>query len=234
MEEDHSFLQRLAPLPLALISCDVSPLAVYNLPCNVSFVGIKTSLATGPESLSVSLPWLSTDTIMYVQWNPDSGDILPLQLHLDSLSVPPQVVINHTVINDLDELYEYSDSQLSSTLDKADSMISQIEVTTETTLTDYLAYASSRLSAFNFILFCIALRCIHSLVGRRPADKSTALFLESSPLESATHVVSKPSHSNTVCKRCDKPVKQDHQNTKIQKFVEATIKKEQDLADKPR
>ena len=88
---------------------------------------------------TVSLPLFSTDTIMYVQWYPDSSDIVPLQLHLDSLSVPPPVVINHTVINDLDEFYEYYDSQLSTTLDKADGMISQIEVTTETTWTDYLA-----------------------------------------------------------------------------------------------
>ena len=78
-----------------------------------------------------------------------------------ALSVPPPVVINNTLINGLDELYEYYDSQLSSTLDKADSMISQIEFTTETTWTDYLAYASCGLSAFNFIIFCIVL---HSAV----------------------------------------------------------------------
>ena len=32
---------------------DISPLAVYNFPCNVSFVGMKTSLATCPEQLSL-------------------------------------------------------------------------------------------------------------------------------------------------------------------------------------
>ena len=164
---------------------------------------------------------------MYVQWNPDSGDIVPLQLHLESLLVPPLVVINHTVINDIDELYEYYDSQLSSTLDKADSMISQIEVTTEITWTDYLAYASCGLSAFNFIIFCVAFRCFHSLVRRRLADKSTALFLESPPPESAKLVVSKPSHSHRVCKRCNKPVKRGHQNTK-------TIQKTHGPEDKPR
>ena len=214
---------------------DVPPLAVYSFPCNVSFVGMKTSLATCPETLTVSLPLFSADTIMYVQWNPDLGDIVPLQLHLESLSVPPPVVINHTVINDLDELYEYYDNQLSSTLDKADSMISQIEVTTETTWTDYLAYASFGLSAFNFIMFCVAFRCIHSLVRRRLADKSTALFLESPPHESAKPVVSRPPHSHRVCKRCDKPVKQGHQNTKqIQKSVVPMVKKTQDPEDKPR
>ena len=67
---------------------DVSPLAVYNFPCNVSFVGMKTSLATCPETLTVSLPLFSTDTIMYVQWNPDSGNFVPLQFHFDSLFLP--------------------------------------------------------------------------------------------------------------------------------------------------
>ena len=195
---------------------------MYNFPCNDSFVGMKTSLATCPETLAVSLSLFSTDTIMYVQCNPDSGDIVPLQLQLESLSVPPPVVINHTVINVLDELYEYYDSQLSSTLNKSDSMISQIEDTTEITWTDYLAYASCGLSAFNFIIFCVAYRCFHSLVRRRLADKSTALFLESPP-----PVVSKPSHSRRVCKRYDKPVKRGHQNTK-------TIQKTHGPEDKPR
>ena len=191
---------------------------------------MKTSLATCPETLTVSLPLSSTDTIIYVQWNPDSGDIVPLQLHLESLSVPSPVGISHTVINYLDELYENYDNQLSSTLDKADSMISQIEVTTETTWTDYLAYASCGLSAFTFIMFCVAFRCILSLVRRRLADKSAALFLESPPSESAKPVVS--SHSRRVSKRCDKPVKQNHRNIKVQTSAEPMVKKTQGPEDK--
>ena len=44
----------------------VSTLAVYNFPCNVSFVGMKASLATCPERLLVSLPVFLTSTITYV------------------------------------------------------------------------------------------------------------------------------------------------------------------------
>ena len=172
----------------------------------------------------------STDAIMYARWNPDSADIVPLQLHPDSLSVPPPVVINDTVINDLVELYKYYDSQLGSTLDKVDSMISQAEVTTETICTDCLAYASCGLSA----MFSVALRYIHSLVRRRLADNSTALFLEPLPRESTKPLVSKPSHSHRVCKRCYKPVKQGHQNTKIQKSVESIVKTTQGPEDRPR
>ena len=39
---------------------DVSPLAVYNFPCNVSFIGMKTSLGTCPQTLTESLPLFST------------------------------------------------------------------------------------------------------------------------------------------------------------------------------
>ena len=180
---------------------DVTPLAIYNFPCNVSFVGMKTSLATCPESLSVSLPLFSAQSIMYVRWDPDSGDILPLQLHHESLAVPPSVVINHTLINVLDELYQYYDSQLTATLDKADSMIDKIEDTTESTLTEYLAYASCGLSVFNLILFCIVSRCIYSIIGRRLKSKS--------PLtpESSSTIVCTPSQPRKVCGQCAKPVR---------------------------
>ena len=117
----------------------ITPLAIYNFPCNISFAGMKTSLATCPKSLSISLSLFVVYSIVYVQWDPNSNDMSPLQLHHESLSVPPPVVINPTVINEFDELFRYYDSQLSSTIDKADDMVHQIEVTTETTLTEFIA-----------------------------------------------------------------------------------------------
>ena len=154
---------------------DITPLAVYNFPCNVSFVGMKTSLGTCPDTISISLPLFSTNTITYVQWDPDSDDLAPLQLHRESLSIPPPIKINRSVINDLDELYQYYDSQLSSTLEKADSMIDQIEITTETTLTEYMAYAAFALSIFNFIALCIGCHCISRLLGSRSSNKTPEL-----------------------------------------------------------
>ena len=62
----------------------VSTLAVYNFPCDVSFVGMKASVATCPERLVVSLPLFSTSTITYVQWDASSGDLTPLQFHHES------------------------------------------------------------------------------------------------------------------------------------------------------
>ena len=82
---------------------EISPLAVYNFPCNVSVNGTEMSLTTCPERLTVSLPLFYTDTVTYVRWDPKSDDLSSLQLHRKSLSVPPPVKINRSVMNDLDE-----------------------------------------------------------------------------------------------------------------------------------
>ena len=69
----------------------VSTLAVYNFPRNISFVGMKASLATCPERLLVKLPVFSTSMITYVQRDPSSEELTPLQLHHKSLAIPPPV-----------------------------------------------------------------------------------------------------------------------------------------------
>ena len=61
---DRYFLSTTSgTLTLSSGELDVSPLAVYNFPCNVSFIGMKTSLGTCPQRLLVSLPLFSTDMI---------------------------------------------------------------------------------------------------------------------------------------------------------------------------
>ena len=192
---------------------DVTPLAVYNFPCNISFTGMKTSLTTCPESLSISLPMFSEDSIVYVKWDPANGDMDTLQLHHESLSIPPRVVINRTVMNDFDEMFNYYDSQLSSTIEKADDMISQIEVTTETTLTEYIAYVALGLSAINFILCCIVCQCIHKTLQRR-FEKVPERPI---PLQS----VALTPRQHKICKRCEKPkpIDQGHQNQSDRRVV---------------
>ena len=66
-----------------------------------------------------------------------SNVLSALHLHHKSLTTPPPIEINRTVINDFDELFQHYDNQLSSTLKKADNVIEQIEETTESS---YVAY----------------------------------------------------------------------------------------------
>ena len=186
-------------LTLSSGELDVSPLAVYNFPCNVSFIGMKTSLGTCPQRLLVSLPLFSTDMITYVQWDPNSDDLTPLDLHQESPTIQPPIKINRTVIDNFDQLFQRYDGQLSDTLQKADSLIDQIEETTISSYVEYIAFIALGLSVTNFIVFCIVCRCIFRIFGRRAAHTPPP------PLQA-------PVSNNLqrkVCGHCSKPIKND-------------------------
>ena len=77
--------------------------------------------------------------ITYIQWDSSSDDLTPLDLHQESLTIPPPIKINRTGIDNFDALFQGYDGQLSDTLRKADSLIDQIE---ETTISSYVKYLS--------------------------------------------------------------------------------------------
>ena len=155
----------------------VSTLAVYNFPCNVSYVGMKASLATCPERLLVSLPVFSTSTITYVQWDPSSEDLTPLQLHHESLAIPPPVKINRTLINDLDEKFQLYDNQLSAVRRKADSLIYQIEETFDSSYVEYVAFTPLGLSITNFIVFVFFVAVYSDIQFLGPTTALSSLLL---------------------------------------------------------
>ena len=186
-------------LTLSSGELDVSPLAVYNFLCNVSFIRMKRSLGTCPQRLLVSLPLFSTDMITYVQWDPNSDDVTPLDLHQESPTIQPPIKINRTVIDNFDQLFQRYDGQLSDTLQKADSLIDQIEETTISSYVEYIAFIALGLSVTNFIVFCIVCRCIFRIFGRR------ATHTPPPPLQA-------PVSNNLqrkVCGHCSKPIKND-------------------------
>ena len=129
---------------------------------------MKTSLGTCPQRMLESLPLFSTDMITYVQWDPNSDDLTPLDLHQESLTIPPPIKINRTVIDNFDELFQRYDGQLSDTLQKADSLIDQIEETTISSYVEYIAFIALGLSVINFIIFCIVYRCIFRILDVEP------------------------------------------------------------------
>ena len=160
---------------------------------------MKTSLGTCPQRLLVSLPLFSTDMITYVQWDPNSDDLTPLDLHQESLTIPPPIKINRTVIDNFDELFQRYDGQLSDTLQKADSLIDQIEETTISSYVKYIAFIALGLSVINFIVFCIVYRCIFRIFGRRAAHTLPPLL----PAPVSNNLQRK------VCGHCSKPVKNE-------------------------
>ena len=179
----------------------MSTLEVYNFPCYVSFVGMKASLATCPESRLVSLPEFSTSTITYVLWDQSSEDLTLLQLHHESLGIPPPVKINRTLINDLEEKFQLDDNQLSAVRRKAGSLIDQIEETFDSSYVEYVAFTALGLSITNFIVFCVLCRCIFRYSVPRSHD---------SPLQLPPQPLPEPepsSRQHKTCHRCAKPVK---------------------------
>ena len=131
--------------------------------------------------------------------DPKSNDLSPLHLHHKSLTIPPPIKINRTGINNLDELFQLYDSQLSATIKKADGLIDQIEETSETTYTEYIAFTAFGLSIVNFIVFCVICRCIFRILGRGSTNKPPP------PLPAQTS----PHRHHEVCNHCSKPIKKD-------------------------
>lgn len=64
-------------------------------------------------------------------------------------------------------MFKYYYNQFSSAIQKADDIVDQIEVTSESILIEYVAYVPLRLSTLNFILCCIVCQCINKLFQRR-------------------------------------------------------------------
>ena len=201
---DH-FRDRIKLTQINFLNADgllsVSTLAVYNFPCNVSFVGMKASLATCSERRLVSLPVFSTSTITYVQWDPSSEYLTLLQLHHESLAIPPPVKINRTLINDLEEKFQLDDNQLSAVRRKADSLIDQIEETFDSCYVEYVAFTALGLFTTNFIVFCVLCHCIFRYSVPR---------FHNNPLQLPPQPLPEPEPSNCQHKtghRCAKPVK---------------------------
>ena len=145
---------------------DISTLAVYNFPCNVSIDSYEMAPSTCPERLLVSLPMFTITSVSYVQRKPDSSDLTTLPLHHQSRTIPPETKINHSIIKELDDTYRYYDGQLSATLQKVDGLVDQINETAEDSLSVYLTYTALALSVSNSVAMIIACKCIYRVVLR--------------------------------------------------------------------
>ena len=98
-------------------------------------------------------------------------DISPLMLHGGSSSIPSSTVVNRTIIDHFDKLFERFDGQLSGSLDRVNDVISTIQSISETSLAEYLAYAACALSFINLVVFCIAFRSVFRMFRHQPNHK---------------------------------------------------------------
>ena len=90
----------------------MSSLAVYHIPCNHTSEQLPTGFGTCPKYLTISLALFRRKTIKYVPWIPSHASNSTIQLHYKSLSIPPPLKFNKSVINALDKTFHRIDRDL--------------------------------------------------------------------------------------------------------------------------
>ena len=81
--------------------------------------------------------------ITYVQWDPNSDDLTPLDLHQESLTIPPPIKINRTGLIILMSCFSVMMASL------------VIEETTIPSYVKHIAFIALGLSVTSFNIFCI-------------------------------------------------------------------------------
>ena len=132
----------------------LSPLMVYHFPCEVTFPEQQTGLGSCPSRLEITVPIFTPTHINYIPWHTAMDDFT-LQLHYQSLHLPPPSSFNQSTLDSLDQTFHHHDDLLTQALARVKEDIQQIQETSSTTLNDVLTYVAFALAFFNTICFCV-------------------------------------------------------------------------------
>ena len=147
-----------APLTLSSGQLVTTPFTIYHFPCNVSFAGMVTGLGRCPSRISLTVPLFTTYSVQYVPWADATADDMLLQLHHDSLDIPPPTTLNHSVLDELDLTYATLDGEFTTKLAQTDNLIDSIHESITTTTTDAVAYAALSITLLNTVTL-VAILC---------------------------------------------------------------------------
>ena len=140
-------------LPLSTGTIVTSPLAVYNIPCNVSFSTMVTGIGRCPDHLTVSVPFSTANSMQFVPWRAAISNLTTANFNHPVFDIPPPTKLNTTVLSDLDSTMAMLDGELTSSIWNANSQIDSLTTGTATVSTDYIAGMALGLS----ILCCLAI-----------------------------------------------------------------------------
>ena len=143
-------------LPLSTGTIVTSPLAVYNIPCNVSFSTMVTGIGRCPDRLIVSVPFYTANSMQFVPWQTAISNLTTMSFNHPVFDIPPPTQLNKTVLSDLDSTMATLDGELSSTIWNANSQIDSLTTGTATVPSDYIAGVALGLS----LLSCLAVTII--------------------------------------------------------------------------
>ena len=146
---------------------DISTLGVYSFSCNVSIDNYEMALWTHCPCLLPTQRHISSGNPIWATWLLCSYTTSHWLFHQK-----PETKINHSIVKEVDDTYRYYDSQLSATLQKFNSLVDQINETSEDSLSVYLTYAALAPSVLNSVALIIACECIYRVVFRRISQAS--------------------------------------------------------------
>ena len=145
----------------------LSPLIVYEIPCNLSFY--EQQIGPGPctDVMYMNIPVFKKHQFQYFPWKPGT-DKHVLNLHLDSLNIPPPLKLDNKTLTELNEVYNELDAQLYSQLETLDQQIRNIKESSSTTWDEILLYLAIVLASISLILAAISLAMIRKFFKHKP------------------------------------------------------------------
>ena len=151
-----------------------SPLAVYHLPCNVSLVGMITGIGTScPDHIRISVPLSMASSLQFIPRTAAATNTSRLILNHPTFHIPAPVILNHTVVAELDATLATLDGKLTALVSAANVEIDTIHAGTSLSSTDNVAYVALSFSIISPAT-CLLANCFyrkHGLQHQRPHDK---------------------------------------------------------------
>ena len=166
----RSFLATMAAtLPLSTGPMTTSPLTVYHIPCNASFVGMATGLDHCPERLSVSIPLSTASSMQFIPWSAAAPNMSQTIFTHPVFDIPTPANLNKSVLADLDSTFTALDGQLLNSITATNESIAQLHTESSLEITDYVAGFALGFGLFNSVTLTVLLFYIrqHGSFGRR-------------------------------------------------------------------
>ena len=177
----------------------LSPLMVYHFPCEVTFPEQQTGFGACPSRLEITVLLFTPTHINYIPWHA-AMDNSVLDLHYQSLNIPPPSTFNRSTLDSLDKTFQTLDGHLDYKLDKIRQDINHIQETSTTSLNDALTYAAFGLALLNTMCFCF-LFC--RFVRSRSSNAT-----QNSTSTTKTLVATTQDFIPPQCEHCHKPRRQ--------------------------
>ena len=139
-------------IKLSTKSISTTPLTVYHIPCNETSSVLPTGFGQCPATLTIAIPIFSRKVIRYIPWIVPTNQST-LNLHYQSLKIPPRLRLNKATINALDQTINRIQGPLNHKLQVIRSDIDAIQVSSDTTTTQVAAYVALTFALVNTVLF---------------------------------------------------------------------------------